>query len=318
MATTQTLYLHNLQRISQGNYRVTDSGIYTYNAEENGGPGDDQFQLGDIGDDHFLLTNGVYNNADLDFVYRSALPLNSGFVAVYYDTGDFFVLSYNNTYGTGDTFTTIDTPFAVQCFTTGTQIATTLGPVAIEDLCVGDTAVTAFGTRRSINWIGSRMIDCSGENAHMAPVRVRANAFGGGVPERGVLLSPGHPVLVHQNGVEVLVPIMNLINGTTIERTSMPSVTYWHIELDKHDVLLADGLPAESFFDMGSRGWFDHDLDDILANPDLVPAGQHGRCREVAIDGPLVEAERRRLADLFYADLSAQCVWPSAGEYAVQ
>ncbi|ORE92713.1 hypothetical protein ATO4_16840 [Aurantimonas sp. 22II-16-19i] len=152
----------------------------------------------------------------------------------------------------------------------------------------------------------------------MAPVKVRANAFGVGVPERDVLLSPGHPVLVRQNGEEVLVPIMNLINGTTIERTSMPSVTYWHIELDQHDVLLADGLPAESFFDMGSRGWFDGDLDDVLANPDFVPAGQHGRCREVAIDGPLVEAERRRLADLFYADLSAQCVWPSAGEYAVQ
>ena len=211
-----------------------------------------------------------------------------------------------------------DNDFAVQCFVSGVNIKTRRGSVAIEALAVGDVATTASGAERPIIWIGQRTIECSGENWHMAPVRVRANAFGAGLPERDVFLSPGHPVLVRQNGVEVLVPIMNLINGTTIERTSLQSVTYWHIELDQHDVLLADGLPAESFFDMGSRAWFDNDLDDVLANPDLVPAGQHGRCREVAINGPLVEAERRRLADPFYADLSAQCVWPSAGEYAVQ
>nr|WP_255699999.1 Hint domain-containing protein [Jiella avicenniae] len=218
----------------------------------------------------------------------------------------------------GDSFTTQPQTFAIQCFTTGTEVDTPRGPVRIEYLSVGDLALTASGASRPIIWIGKRTLDCSGENAHMAPVRVRANAFGAGVPERDVFLSPGHPVLVRQHGVEVLVPIMNLINGTTVGRTSMQSVTYWHIELDQHDVLLADGLPAESFFDMGSRAWFDNDLDDVLANPDLVPAGQHGRCREVAIDGPLVEAERKRLADLFYADLSAQCAWPSAGEYAGQ
>ncbi|WAP69325.1 Hint domain-containing protein [Jiella pelagia] len=99
-------------------------------------------------------------------------------------------------------------------------------------------------------------------------------------PKRDVLLSPGHPVLVRQGSAKVLVLIMNLINGTTIARTSMKSVTYWHIERDQHDVLLADGLPAESFFDMGSRAWFDNDLDDVRANPDVVPTGQHGRCRK--------------------------------------
>ena len=58
---------------------------------------------------------------------------------------------------------------------------------------------------------------------------------------------------------------------------------------------------------MGSRGWFDNDL---------VPAGQRGRCRPVAIDGPLVDAERRRLADLFSASLTAQCAWPTGERYA--
>ena len=273
------------------------------------GNGDDLTILGDVstGDTMASFDNGnVYEGT-----YLAATQ--NGFIFERY--GLHYV--YSTVQYTGsETIVALDQPYAI-CFGAGTRIETLNGPVAIETLVAGDVVVTASCAERPIIWVGCRTLDCSGENAHMAPVRVRANAFGAGVPQRDVLLSPGHPVLVKQNGVEILVPIMNLINGTTIERTSMQSVTYWHIELDEHDVLIADGLPAESFFDMGSRGWFDDDLDDVLANPDLVPTGQHSRCRAVAIDGPLVEAERKRLADLFYADLSVQCVWPSAGEYAV-
>ncbi|WAP69564.1 Hint domain-containing protein [Jiella pelagia] len=300
---------------------VTANGDGTYDVVNNVGGfntaltdiddgGDNPLILGDVDPDVFQITNGN------QFTYVAALQNGDGFIASWNSGGSLYAFQYNTYYGVGATLTAVDQDFAIQCFTTGTRIETTIGPVAIERLAVGDVAVTASGGERKIVWIGQRTIACSGEYWHMAPVRVRANAFGAGVPERDVFLSPGHPVLVRQNGVEVLVPIMNLINGTTIERTQMQSVTYWHIELDQHDVLLADGLPAESFFDMGSRAWFDNDLDNVLANPDLVPAGQHGRCREVAIDGPLVDAERKRLADLFYADLSAQCAWPSAGAYA--
>tara|TARA_R110002020_G_scaffold106362_1_gene247609 strand:- start:68 stop:1012 length:945 start_codon:yes stop_codon:yes gene_type:complete len=267
--------------------------------------------LGDIDNDTINLSSN--HGQSVNFIYHAAS--NNGFIGNY--GGNYYLFS-ENVYSYNDVIAADTNDDYVICFTGASQILTTRGPVAVEHLSVGDRAVTATGAEREIRWIGRRTVDCAGDTSHMAPVRIRTNAFGAGVPERDVLLSPGHPVLVRQTGVEVLVPIMNLINGTTIERTSMQSVTYWHVELDQHDVLLADGLPAESFFDMGSRAWFDNDLDDVLANPDLVPAGQHGRCRAVAIDGPLVEAERKRLADLFYADLSAQCVWPSAGEYAVQ
>ncbi|WAP69326.1 Hint domain-containing protein [Jiella pelagia] len=309
MATTLTMIVHQVVKDSQYNYTVGGFTLYYTITDTNDGRGDDLTLLGDISGDN-IIGNSI------PFTFVSSTTNGDGFVALYND-GRFFLFQYVDNYTSGESLTTTSAPFAI-CFTTGTGIETSTGPVTIEHLRVGMKAVTVSGIEREIIWIGSRTVDCTGGNAHMAPVRVRANAFGSGVPERDALLSPGHPVLVRQNGVEVLVPIMNLINGTTIERTQMQSVTYWHIELDQHDILLADGLPAESFFDMGSRAWFDNDLDDVLANPDLVSAGQHGRCREVAIDGPLVEAERRRLADLFYADLSAQCVWPSAGEYAVQ
>lgn len=56
---------------------------------------------------------------------------------------------------------------------------------------------------------------------------------------------------------------------------------------------------AESFLDVGNRPWFENGADHALANPDIIPPGLDGRCRPVAIDGPDVEAERRRLDALF-------------------
>ena len=187
----------------------------------------------------------------------------------------------------------------------------------IEALAVGDEAVTASGERRTITWIGRRTLDCRGEAAHMAPVRIRADAFGAGIPERDVHLSPGHPVLVRHGGVEALVPVMNLINGTTIERSARQTVTYWHVELDGHDILLAEGLPAESYIDGGDRAFFTEASDHALHNPDFVPAGWNARCRPVAADGPVVEAERQRLDTVFAGTLSEHCAWDEAGTWAV-
>ncbi len=196
------------------------------------------------------------------------------------------------------------------CFTTGTLIRVARGDVPVEALVVGDMAVTASGARRPIAWIGHRTIDCRALPAPSQswPVRVRAGAFGGGLPERDLRLSPGHPVLVGNGAGEVLVPIMCLINGTTVARVPVDTVTYWHVELDAHDILLAEGLPAESFLDCGNRSWFADG--DALDDPDFVAPGLGGRCRPVAVDGPAVEAERRRLDGLFAMSLASACAWP--------
>jgi len=100
---------------------------------------------------------------------------------------------------------------------------------------------------------------------------------------------------------------MCLINGTSIARATVAAVTYWHVELDRHDLLLAEGLAAESFLDHGMRAWFDQGSDCALGNAD------DGRCRPVAMDGELVEAERRRLDTLFAMRLEADCRWPRPG-----
>ena len=105
---------------------------------------------------------------------------------------------------------------------------------------------------------------------------------------------------------------MCLINGTTIERVPLPGVVYWHVELDGHDILLAEGLPAESFIAFGDRTFFTREADDPLANPDLVLPGLGGRCRPVAIDGAVVERVRDRLDTVFATRLGEACSWPGA------
>ena len=154
----------------------------------------------------------------------------------------------------------------------------------------------------------------------MIPVCISAHAFGEGRPARDLFLSPGHPVLVdadEDNAGGHLVPIMCLINGTTIERVAVDEVTYWHVELDEHDILLAEGLPCESYIDLGSRPWF-AGADGALYDPDMALPGMPGRCRPVAIDGPVVEAERQRLDGVFSMRLASACAWPSAADAAFE
>jgi serralysin len=206
------------------------------------------------------------------------------------------------------------------CFTTGTLLRTTRGDVAVEDLQVGDQAVTASGALRPVTWIGHRHLAARGRAlpAPQQPVRVRAGAFGPGLPARDLRLSPGHPVLVGADADGaggLLVPIMCLINGTSITREMVSSVTYWHVELDAHDILLAEGLPAESYLDWGDRPFFTQASDHALHNPDFVVPGLAARCRPVAVDGPVVEAERARLSALFAASLGADCAWDEAGRF---
>jgi Hint domain len=154
-------------------------------------------------------------------------------------------------------------PGALPCLAAGTRILTPRGLVAIESLRRGRTVLTQSGDVQPIKWIGRRDIDCRchPDRGRVAPIRVAAHAFGSGRPERDVLLSADHSVFVEG----VLIPIKVLVNEKTIARAAVDFVTYYHIELARHDVVLADGLPVETFLDTaGERHKFptltwDHD-----------------------------------------------------------
>ncbi|SFL26611.1 Hint domain-containing protein [Methylorubrum salsuginis] len=185
----------------------------------------------------------------------------------------------------------------IVCFASGTRIRTAKGDIRVEELRVGDDVVTSSGARRAIRWLGHRTIACTGRTdlAQVLPVRIARDAFGEGRPARDLLVSPAHAICVDLLG-EILVPACRLINGTTITQIAVDEITYWHVELDSHDILLAEGLPAESYVECGNRGFFANTgVIDLDAAPDARPSGPQAFCRPLIEGGPLVEALRERL-----------------------
>lgn len=189
--------------------------------------------------------------------------------------------------------------YAPVCFTTGTVIRTSRGDVAVEDLQVGDRAVTASGEHRPIRWIGSRRTNCRRhpDPAAVMPVRIRAGALGENQPSRDLVVSPGHSIAVTVLE-EVLIPASVLVNGSTIVREEVDSVTYWHVELDSHDLLVAEGQPSESYLDMGNRDFFAGGTRvSFGGRPDADAASRtHADfCRPFHDGGAVVEAVRAQV-----------------------
>ncbi len=144
---------------------------------------------------------------------------------------------------------------SVACFAAGTRIGTDQGPVAVEDLRIGDRIALAEGGSAPAVWIGRRTVDCARHPDPMRvwPVRVRAGAFGPGAPACDLILSPDHAVFVEG----MLVPIRLLIDGAAIVQEPRDKVTYFHAEVPEHAVILAEGLPVESYLDTGDRSDFE-------------------------------------------------------------
>ena len=185
------------------------------------------------------------------------------------------------------------------CYASGSLIRTAQGDVPVESLQIGDELVTSSGALRPIRWIGHRTVECSRYDQPRLywPVRIAANAFGAGKPSRDLFVSPAHAVCVPVLD-EVLVPASSLINGANVEQVEIESVTYWHVELDSHDVIIANNLPAESYLDVGNRGFFvESETVDMNASPDGVRHTTADFCRPFLTQGAVVDAVRSRLRD---------------------
>ncbi len=180
------------------------------------------------------------------------------------------------------------------CFVEGTLIRTPRGDVPVETLKIGDLVVTASGEVRPVKWMGHRDVDFRLTPNASPRIRIAAGAFGASRPSQDLYLSAGHSVCVNLLG-EVFIPVGYLVNGATIARVETDEITYWHVELDSHDILIANNLPAESYLAMGNRGAFEE-----LRG--LLPAMLEGRerthadfCRPVVTRGPVLDFARKRL-----------------------
>lgn len=144
----------------------------------------------------------------------------------------------------------------VNCFLSGTAIATEAGETLVEALKPGDLVRTADGRLEKVVWLGEMQIDTQLMHpARVNPVRISAGALGGGLPKRNLYLSSDHAIEIDG----ILYNAGALINGHTIYQVAqMPKegFTYYHVETEAHELLLAEGVASESFIDYAGRASF--------------------------------------------------------------
>ena len=173
--------------------------------------------------------------------------------------GDTVATSFNVTAAEGSASTSASTVVTATaqapCYLAGTRIMTDRGEVAVEQLAIGDRLVTLSGQELPIKWIGQRSYAglLTVANTKVQPVLIRQGALAAGVPTRDLYVSPDHALYLRN----VLIPAALLINGSTIVRAEgIDPVCYFHVELEAHAVIFAEGAAAESFVDCDSRLMF--------------------------------------------------------------
>lgn len=214
------------------------------------------------------------------------------------NTEDYGSAVFNVVENAGSTaaIVTVSGAQTVSCFAAGTRIRTWAGEVPVEDLAVGDVVRAQFAGTALVVWLGHRHIDCRrhARPLEVWPVRVSAHAFGPRIPHRDLLLSPDHSVFVD----DVLIPIKHLINGRTIVQEPVGTITYYHVELGEHDVLLAEGMPVESYLEDGERGAFDNVDAAMGLQPELARRRWEALgCAPLVVTGPKLAAVAARLRD---------------------
>jgi hypothetical protein len=244
---------------------VDDDEIYGGDGEDTivGGQGTDE-QYGGLGSDTFLGGNGGdiviggedpdldgdgesdetdvldLTGSNVDFITYTSADKEDGIV----------------TFLDGSTMTFEEIENVIPCFTPGTTIATPRGERLVEELREGDRIITRDNGIQEIRWTGRK--EMSGKalvsNPHLKPILIKAGALGHGLPERDMLVSPNHRVLVAGDKTqlyfeesEVLAAAKHLVGSEGIHEVDVMQTTYIHFMFDRHEVVLSNGAWTESF-----------------------------------------------------------------------
>jgi len=169
------------------------------------------------------------------------------------------------------------------CFLKSTTIQTAEGDRKIEDLVVGDLLPTVFGGTRPIQWIARypfrRSNPAKAWVREVLPVRVARSAIAPNIPNADLYVTQSHALLIDG----VLVPAGHLINGTTItlyDADALDELEFFHIKLEAHDVIYAEGAPCETLVD----------VDENAVNfAEYLRRNQEARCAPWVGFGPRIE-----------------------------
>ena len=177
------------------------------------------------------------------------------------------------------------------CFLRGTNIRTVVGERKVEDLAIGDLLPTMFGGLRPVQWIGRYSIKKSDPAKAWAkdalPVRIARSALAPNVPHADLYVTAHHSLLIDG----ALVPAQMLVNGTTITRYEPESdeLEFFHVKLESHDVVYAEGAPAETLLNVDES--FVNFADYLRRYG--APAREDGRCAPLVRIGGRAELKSR-------------------------
>ncbi len=241
---------------------------------------------GSISDLNLLLGSG--GTSDLSYIDNTNTPATVMLT---------FSLDDNGNTGSGGAQTSSSETATIDvtpCYCPGTLIKTARGEKRVETLEIGDEVITASGTARPIKWIGrrsygGRFIQGSKE---ILPVCIKAGALDENVPKRDLWISPHHAMYLDG----VLIEAKDLVNGVSIVQAGrVEKVEYFHVELETHDVIIAEGALSETYLDDDNRLMFHnaHEYDALYRDVTAAPAHY---CAPRLDDGYEIEAARQRIA----------------------
>ncbi|MEM1235329.1 MAG: Hint domain-containing protein [Pseudomonadota bacterium] len=152
----------------------------------------------------------------------------------------------------------------ISCFASGCRLSTDRGEIAVEKIVEGDLLLThptkneGAVSLQPVVRVFRRLLtkEALSKNPKLRPVRIKAGALGNGTPKRDMLVSRQHRILVQSKIAErmfgrheVLVPAITLTSmpGIYVDQ-EITQVEYFHVLLERHDVIFAEGALTESLF----------------------------------------------------------------------
>ena len=258
-------------------YVVTSgAGTPTVTVDPPSGP--ETFQITERADDGDGINGSTAFGFDVDFSSNGGSAIQLSFVALS-DAGDPILFAfgqsilYSNNPSLGPTIDLTTPAIFIYCFAQDTQIATDRGDVSVQSLTIDDTVTTVEGRQVPIKWIGRQTVQKLFSGERMQPVRIRAGALGDGLPHSDLTVTADHGMIVDG----LVINASALVNGTTIDWVPMSDlpdqVTYYHIETEAHDVILANGATSETFIDVAGRQAFDNYAEylDLYGAERIIP-----------------------------------------------
>jgi Hint domain len=181
----------------------------------------------------------------------------------------------------------IAVPPKAGCLLRGTKISTPSGDRPVQELQIGDEVQTLTG-RKTIKWIGYNKFTKEEGRAwqdSIMPIRVARFAIDEHTPRCDLYLSPLHCIFFN----DALIPVMYLINEASIAQgtpSEMSALEYYHVELDTHEVIYAEGALVESY-----DGWNRDNFSNFMQYERLYGAERQSKMTPFA---PILRYHGRR------------------------